>query len=239
MRARTLSHVRLRRLPPLVRPLPSSWLIRFSSTNNKSGSSGSSSGGGVDGKGTAVDGSTSATAVDNGLSASPSGVGDHPEGFDPASMIAPPPPAVEAAATTAAAEPWSMASAAASQFWADFPGSVAPLMGDAGMYVLHGVINTGLHIMGGVQTGVQGMHHLTGLPWWATIGVATVCVKISLLPVVVYQARHTDRMRMAWPEIQMLRDHLAARLDEVGLVRHDVMLFIAAGNATGLLSYSA
>lgn len=101
-------------------------------------------------------------------------------------------------------------------------------MGDAGMYLLHGVLSTGMHIIGGVQAGVQGVHHLTGLPWWATIGVATICVKVSLLPVVYYQARHMDRMRMAWPEIQMLRDHLATTLDQVGLPCFplpDVLLF--------------
>ncbi|CAN0544860.1 unnamed protein product, partial [Ectocarpus sp. 8 AP-2014] len=59
--------------------------------------------------------------------------------------------------------------------------------------------------MGGVQSGVQAVHHTTGLPWWATIAVATIGVKISLLPVVVYQAGHMDRMRAAWPEIQILR----------------------------------
>lgn len=96
------------------------------------------------------------------------------------------------------------------------------------MYLLHGVLSTGMHIIGGVQAGVQGVHHLTGLPWWATIGVATICVKVSLLPVVVYQARHMDRMRMAWPEIQILRDHLATTLDQVGLPCFplpDVLLF--------------
>ncbi|CAN0424004.1 unnamed protein product, partial [Ectocarpus sp. 13 AM-2016] len=62
--------------------------------------------------------------------------------------------------------------------------------------------------MGGVQSGVQAVHHTTGLPWWATIAVATIGVKVSLLPVVVYQAGHMDRMRAAWPEIQILRGYL-------------------------------
>lgn len=69
--------------------------------------------------------------------------------------------------------------------------------------------------MDGVQSGVQGVHAATGLPWWATITVTTIAVKIALLPVVVHQARHTDRVRMAWPEIQTLRGHLATTLEEI------------------------
>eukprot|EP00903_Cladosiphon_okamuranus_P020886 g19180.t1 len=182
---------------PSSNPLTSSWVIRFSSTSEDdtgSSNSGLSSSGG-DSSSTSVGGAApddSATPVpESGTS-----------GFDPSSLIPPP----------TSTEPWS---SAAPEFVADLPGTVTSLMGDAGMYLLHGVLTTGMHIMGGVQAGVQGVHHLTGLPWWATIGVATICVKVSLLPVVVYQAGHMDRLRMAWPEIQILRHHLATTLEEI------------------------
>lgn len=206
MRARSLSRGLTlchagRRRPPLVNPLPSSWVVRFSSTkdDSSSGSSSSPSSGGSD----SSSGSDGGSAAD-GSAPPPPELGT--SGFDPSSLITPPP----------SAEPWS--TAPLEQFLSDFPGSVSPLMADAGMYLLHGVLTTGMHIIGGVQAGVQGVHHLTGLPWWATIAVATIGVKISLLPVVVYQAGHMDRMRMAWPEIQVLRDHLATTLDKVGLL---------------------
>lgn len=196
MRARALSQARIRR-PPLVRPLPTSWVVRLSSETSRADTSSTGTGN----PSSSSSGSAGGAAPD-GSAAIPPGPGG--ADFDPSSLIPSAPPA--------GSEPWSTA---APQFLSDLPGTVTPLMADAGMYLLHGVLTTGMHIMGGVQAGVQGVHHLTGLPWWATIAVATVGVKISLLPVVVYQARHMDRMRMAWPEIQVLRDHLAATLDQV------------------------
>ena len=109
------------------------------------------------------------------------------------------------------AEPWSNAQ----DFLSDFPASLSPLASDAAMYMLQGMFLAGGHVVGTLQSGVQGVHAATGLPWWATIAVTTIAVKISLLPVVVHQARHTDRLRMAWPEIQTLRGHLATTLEEV------------------------
>eukprot|EP00752_Nemacystus_decipiens_P005108 g4633.t1 len=206
--SRGLSHVSRRR-PPLVLagPVPrlgaSSCVgigrFSFSSSSTtdptSSDKTSSPSGSGDGSSGTSVDGSAA-----DGSATPPPELGT--SGFDPSSLIPPPP----------SAEPWSTS---VPQFVADLPGTLSSLLGDAGIHLLKGVLTTGMHIIGGVQAGVQEVHHLTGLPWWATIGVATICVKVSLLPVVLYQARHVDRMRMAWPEIQLLRDHLATTLDQI------------------------
>ncbi|CAM9219406.1 unnamed protein product [Ectocarpus sp. 12 AP-2014] len=199
---------------PVRRPLPSSCacVVRlFSADDGRSGADSSadhaSGGSGYSGS---VNGSPfpSETAVPVGSAQA--------EGFDPTALILPPPPppapATEAIAAGSGAEPLSTAAA---QFLSDFPSSVTPLVTDAGVYLLKGVLTAGMHVMGGVQSGVQAVHHTTGLPWWATIAVATIGVKISLLPVVVYQAGHMDRMRAAWPEIQILRGYLATSLDEI------------------------
>ncbi|CAM9160222.1 unnamed protein product [Laminaria digitata] len=204
LRARTLLHARRRR-PPFVRPLPSSWVVRFASTSdnakddnspfgNTSGPNSSSSSSGGSG--------SSDIPFDGSL---PPG-SEHNPGFEQPPAL--PPPADGVPSQT---EPWSNAQ----EFLTDFPGSLTPLASDAAMYMLSGIFVAGGHIVGGLQSGVQGVHAATGLPWWATIAVTTMAVKISLLPVVVHQARHHDRLRMAWPEIQTLRGHLATTLEEI------------------------
>lgn len=213
MRTRALPLARLPR-SSLAHPLPRSWVAGFSSGADKNSSSNdSNSEEGGAGSGTSA--SSSSDSLDGSAAdvpaASPpeSGAG---AGFDPAAVVAqaPPPSAADAAS---GAEPWS--SAAAHQFLTDFPSSLTPLMADAGMSLLWGAISVGGQVTGGIQSGVEGLHRLTGLPWWATIAVATIGVKVSLFPVVVYQAGHMDRVRMAWPEIQVLRGHLASTLEEV------------------------
>ena len=81
--------------------------------------------------------------------------------------------------------------------------------------MISGMFVAGGHIAGSLQSGLQGVHAATGLPWWGAIAMTTIAVKISLLPVVVHQARHADKFRSALPEISMLNRHLAATLEEV------------------------
>lgn len=198
VRARASSHARILRPPP-VRSLPGSWIVRFGSTHD--GPKGSNSQGTNNDTGSSVDGS-----ADNSIP-SPSEFHAYPK-VDSPSIAAPPTEVV------GGTEPWSVAQDALP----DVSSSVTPSIADAAVYMLTGALNTGGRIMDAVQSGVQGIHAATGLPWWATIAVVTVGVKISLLPVVVYQARHMDRVRMAWPEIQMLRAHLASTLEQVGRI---------------------
>ncbi|CAM9268392.1 unnamed protein product [Ectocarpus fasciculatus] len=200
--------------PHARRPLPSScaYVVRLFSADDRRSGAGSSADHASSGSGSSsssVDGSSLPSEA-----VAPVGSAQAAAGFDPTALIPPPPPppAAEAMAAGSGAEPLSTA---AGQFVADFPSSVAPLMTDAGMYLLKGALAAGMHVIGGVQSGVQAVHHTTGLPWWATIAVATIGVKVSLLPVVVYQAGHMDRMRMAWPEIQTLRSYLATTLEEI------------------------
>lgn len=209
LRARTLSHARLRR-SPFVRPLPSSWVVRFASTgdNAKDDSSpfGNTSGGNSSSSISSSIGSSGSGSSDVPCDGSLPPGSEHNPGFEHPPVL---PPQVDGVPSET--EPWSNAQ----DFLSDLPGSLSPLALDAAMYMLSGLFVAGGHIVGGLQSGVQGVHAATGLTWWATIAVTTIAVKISLLPVVVHQARHTDRLRMAWPEIQMLRGHLASTLEEV------------------------
>lgn len=70
-------------------------------------------------------------------------------------------------------------------------------------------------ILGTVQAGLEGMHAITGLPWWATIAVTTVAVKTTLFPFIVIQAHHGERLGNAWPELKILRGYLRTKLGEV------------------------
>lgn len=199
VRARALSRA-IFQCPPLIRPRPTSWIVRLASTNGDN-SHGSSN----HGESNSQEGSDHA----------PFHSSHTPSDFDP-SPPAPPPIDASSGVSGGGIENWS---AAAQDVASDAPSSLSPLISDAGGFLLSGVVYVGGQVIDGVQAGVQGVHAVTGLPWWATIAVVTVGVKISLLPVVVHQARHMDRMRGAWPEIQMLRKHLADTLEEVRL-RH-------------------
>ncbi|CAM9711977.1 unnamed protein product [Scytosiphon promiscuus] len=214
MRARALPLARLPR-SSLARPLPRSWVVGFSSASDKHNSNSNS----TSNSSTSTSGGANNSSVDGSAADLPAASPPEPgagTGFDPAALIAqaPPPPPAAAAEAASGAEPWSSA-AAAHQFLTDFPSSLTPLMADAGMSLLYGALSIGGQVTGGIQSGMETIHNVTGLPWWATIAVATVGVKVSLFPVVVYQAGHMDRVRMAWPEIQVLRGHLASTLEEI------------------------
>lgn len=122
-----------------------------------------------------------------------------------------PPPATDISSSIDI-EPWSIIQ--------DLPGAVMPLVSGAGAFLLTSVIYVGVNTMGGIQEALQVVHTTTGLPWWATIGITTIGVKISLFPVSLLQYRHMDRLRMAWPEIQMLRKHLNGTLDKARVTSH-------------------
>ena len=132
------------------------------------------------------------------------------QGFDPppATQIDNVPPESADAGSIIDIEPWTTVQDILS-------GGVTPLISDAGKTVLMGAYYAGANTLGGIQEGIKLVHATTGLPWWATIVVTTVCVRTSLLPVVVLQQKHMERLRQAWPEIQTLRKHLNDTLDQV------------------------
>ena len=45
-----------------------------------------------------------------------------------------------------------------------------------------------------IQAYVSGLHDVTGTPWWATIALSTVFVRVSLFPLVRYQYIHLDKL---------------------------------------------
>ncbi|CAM9488599.1 unnamed protein product [Sphacelaria rigidula] len=56
-------------------------------------------------------------------------------------------------------------------------------------------------ILGTFQAGLEGVHAITGLPWWVTIALTTVAIKAALFPFTVVQAKHAERLGEAWPEL--------------------------------------
>lgn len=189
---RALACSRLQR-PPLVRAIPSCWTARFASSTS------SNSTDGVNHK-TSSDSKGSPTPF-------PDDDGEHlNKDLNAGGGDAAPPDDTAGAAEAVDAVQDTIAQASS---------SVGAVLADSGITLVHGTIQTVRDIQGVIQFGVEGMHAITGLPWWATIATVTVCVKVSMLPVVVYQAGHADRLRGAWPEIQILRGHLASTLEQV------------------------
>lgn len=58
------------------------------------------------------------------------------------------------------------------------------------------------------MTMLNGIHDLTGLPWWLSIAIATVTIRTALLPVTVMTMKNSAKM-------QALRDDIAYRREAV------------------------
>ena len=70
-------------------------------------------------------------------------------------------------------------------------------------------------LLGGVQDALLALHDTTGLPWWATLVTATLCVRSSLLPLVFYQMRASARFAGAMPYMLQVKDALQRRFKEL------------------------
>ncbi|EIM23441.1 hypothetical protein WALSEDRAFT_59611 [Wallemia mellicola CBS 633.66] len=55
---------------------------------------------------------------------------------------------------------------------------------------------------GFVQQALEAVHVSTGLPWWATIAVTTVSLRLALFPLLRNSLIHTSRMAVHQPEMQ-------------------------------------
>lgn len=66
-----------------------------------------------------------------------------------------------------------------------------------------------------IQTSIEGFHSVIGLPWWATFGVSTVMVRMSMFPLVYSQIVATKKIAAATPEINFLMQLLNKRLKEI------------------------
>ncbi|TIB00864.1 hypothetical protein E3P96_02547 [Wallemia ichthyophaga] len=55
---------------------------------------------------------------------------------------------------------------------------------------------------GFVQQALEAVHVSTGLPWWATIAVTTVSLRMALFPLLRNSLIHTSRMAVHQPEMQ-------------------------------------
>jgi len=80
------------------------------------------------------------------------------------------------------------------------------------------------------------MHDASGLPWWATLCLSAVGVRVALLPVVLYQAHAAARLAVAMPGVGYLHQLLAASIRQlpVGDVRGrvaKVRAFLAGSRA--------
>jgi len=70
------------------------------------------------------------------------------------------------------------------------------------------VVLTGWSPVGVVQYMLEMVHVTTGLPWWATIAVTTVAVRLSLTPIVVRLQANAVKMNNLRPEVEPLMKKL-------------------------------
>jgi membrane protein insertase Oxa1/YidC/SpoIIIJ len=58
---------------------------------------------------------------------------------------------------------------------------------------------------------LEHLHHFTGLPWWGTIALGSLLIRVVFFPVNCYALRNASRFFDAKPDIQALqRSHRAA-----------------------------
>ena len=50
--------------------------------------------------------------------------------------------------------------------------------------------------MDAIETLLVGVHDVSGLPWWASIAAATICGRLLLFPLQVFQSRATARLTL-------------------------------------------
>ncbi len=66
-----------------------------------------------------------------------------------------------------------------------------------------------------IQTAVYGLQATSGLPWWATIGLSTVAVKLCLFPLVRKQLLISSKVAKAGPDIVKLYKLMTDRIREM------------------------
>lgn len=67
----------------------------------------------------------------------------------------------------------------------------------------------------GMQGLLETIQYTTGFPWWASIVVSTLAFRITLLPIVRYQAHALARLAKAGPLLVALNQALSKRLDGI------------------------
>jgi len=87
-----------------------------------------------------------------------------------------------------------------------------------------------------IQTGMVGLHDLSGTPWWATIAISTVFVRLSLFPLVRLQILSARKFGAAMPEINFLYQLLVKRQRGMGGAKtrerfHVLSVFVKGVNA--------
>lgn len=51
------------------------------------------------------------------------------------------------------------------------------------------------------------IYNTTGLPWWATIVAATLCIRVGFLPVTIYLQKHSIKMHNVSPLVKQLKEN--------------------------------
>ena len=95
-----------------------------------------------------------------------------------------------------------------------------------------------------IQSGMQGLHGVTGLPWWATFCVSTLFVKVGLFPLVRSQLLANLKLQRAMPELNLLFQLLKNRLeplkyDDFGKKMALIKTFIRGVNACLTVHYAS
>ncbi|XP_033335073.2 OXA1L mitochondrial inner membrane protein [Megalopta genalis] len=62
--------------------------------------------------------------------------------------------------------------------------------------------------IGWVQHALNALHTYCGLPWWAAIGVGTLCVRFALFPLVIKVQRNSSKMNEYLPQMQKMQSKM-------------------------------
>lgn len=74
---------------------------------------------------------------------------------------------------------------------------------------------SGQGLVGSMQEGLLAMHDALGMPWWGTLVVATLAVRLSFLPLYVVQAHTSAQIARAAPDIRYMKELLDRQLRQL------------------------
>lgn len=73
---------------------------------------------------------------------------------------------------------------------------------------LIGLEHSFLNLAGWVRDGLVGLHIASGLPWWATIAVFTLGIRMCLFPMIVRNMRHNMRLQAVSPQMKAITERM-------------------------------
>ena len=117
----------------------------------------------------------------------------------------------ETSASQITPPPTDILQTSSKELWAD---DAAKILSEGETFASLGL--GGYSPIGLIQSSMEIIYNTTGLPWWGTIVVSTLCFRVLFYPISIYLQKHAIRMHNVNPQVEELKEKQ--------------MLYLLAGN---------